>query len=40
MQCPACASPVLMGLAGVLDREPSTEEAQDSTYSYLTSLVA
>jgi hypothetical protein len=24
-QCPACASEVLMGLAGVLDRKPETK---------------
>ncbi len=37
-QCPACASEVLMGLAGVLNREVE----QDSTpqYGYETALVA
>jgi hypothetical protein len=37
-QCPACASEVLMGLAGVLDRE--VEEEQASTYGYFTAMVA
>jgi hypothetical protein len=27
MQCPACASEVLMGLAGVLDRKEESEES-------------
>jgi hypothetical protein len=39
-QCPACASPALMGLAGVLDRESAVEETQDTTYAYLTAMVA
>lgn len=40
-QCPACASEVLMGLAGVLDRESrAAEEERQSDYSYLTALVA
>ena len=39
-QCPACASSVLMNLAGVLDREPEVEEARGSAYSYLTAMVA
>jgi hypothetical protein len=39
-QCPACASEVLMGLAGVLDRESRAEEESESGYSYLTALVA
>jgi hypothetical protein len=28
MQCPACASEVLMGLAGVLDRKKKLEESK------------
>ena len=28
-QCPACASEVLMGLAGVLDREPELKVQQN-----------
>jgi len=42
-QCPACASEVLMGLAGVLDREagqqPKTAFAR-SSYPQLTAMVA
>ncbi len=37
-QCPACASEVLMSLAGVLDRE--VQEMPDSRYSYFPALVA
>jgi hypothetical protein len=39
-QCPACASPALLGLAGVLDRESEAEHTQEMTYSYLTEMVA
>lgn len=39
-QCPACASSVLMNLAGVLDRESAAQEAQESDYPYLTAMVA
>ena len=39
-QCPACASVVLMGLAGVLDRETREEEEREYGYSYLTAMVA
>jgi hypothetical protein len=38
MQCPACASAVVMGLAGVLDRE--FEEEVDESYSRRPALVA
>ncbi len=37
-QCPACASNVLMALAGVLDRE--IEEKRRPIYGYLTAMVA
>jgi ferredoxin len=37
-QCPACASEVLMGLAGVLNRE--VEQVPQSEYSYGPALVA
>src|SRR5712672_2880206 len=37
-QCPACASEVLMGLAGVLNRE--VEDAVQPNYSYVPALVA
>jgi len=37
-QCPACASEVLMGLAGVLDRE--LEEDLEASYSRRPALVA
>jgi len=37
-QCPACASAVLMGLAGVLDRE--LEDELEATYSRRPALVA
>jgi hypothetical protein len=37
-RCPACASEVLMGLAGVLDRE--VEEIPRQSYSYVTAMVA
>jgi hypothetical protein len=38
MQCPACASAVVLGLAGVLDRE--FEEEVDESYSHRPALVA
>ncbi len=38
-QCPACASEVLLGLAGVLDREVADPIPQES-YTYLPALVA
>ena len=38
-QCPACASEVLMGLAGILNREV-VEEVPRQTYSYVTAMVA
>jgi hypothetical protein len=37
-QCPACASEVLMGLAGVLDRD--VEEERMPIYGFLTAMVA
>jgi ferredoxin len=37
-QCPACASTVLLALAGVLDREP--EENEQSGYSQPSALAA
>jgi hypothetical protein len=37
-RCPACASEVLMGLAGVLNRE--VEEIPRQSYSYVTAMVA
>jgi hypothetical protein len=37
-QCPACASEVLMNLAGLLDREAT--EQQQSVYSWLSAVVA
>ncbi len=37
-QCPACASEVLMGLAGVLNRE--VEHVQQPHYAYGPALVA
>lgn len=45
-QCPACASAVLMNLAGVLDREVATEQKRTVAHAYprhmlkLTSMVA
>ncbi len=38
-QCPACASEVLLGLAGVLNREV-VEEIPAHSYSYVTAMVA
>ncbi len=37
-QCPACASEVLLGLAGILDRV--VEERPQAHYSYVPALVA
>lgn len=42
-QCPACASEVLMGLAGVLDREAREEPRSAfsrTSYPHLTAMVA
>jgi len=42
-QCPACASAVLMSLAGILDREAETarvDEESESNYSYYNQMVA
>lgn len=33
-QCPACASPVLLALANVLDRKPGSDSVLPSTYNY------
>jgi hypothetical protein len=38
-RCPACASEVLMGLAGILNREV-VDEVPGQVYSYVTSMVA
>lgn len=38
-RCPACASEVLMGLAGVLNREVA-EPVPQTKYSYVPALVA
>jgi hypothetical protein len=38
-RCPACASEVLMGLAGVLNREV-VEEMPHQSYSNVTAMVA
>ena len=38
-RCPACASEVLMGLAGILNREV-VEEVPRQSYSYVTAMVA
>ena len=38
-RCPACASEVLMGLAGVLNREV-VEEIPAHSYPYVTAMVA
>jgi hypothetical protein len=38
-RCPACASEVLMGLAGILNREV-VEEVSRQNYSYVTAMVA
>lgn len=37
-RCPACASEVLMGLAGILNRE--VEEVPRQNYSYVPAMVA
>jgi ferredoxin len=37
-QCPACASEVLLGLSGVLNRE--VEQVPQAEYSYAPALVA
>jgi predicted RNA-binding protein YlxR (DUF448 family) len=39
-QCPACASEVLMGLSGVLNREVEQVSVQRSQYKYGPALVA
>lgn len=38
-RCPACASEVLMGLAGILNREV-VEPIPATNYSYVTAMVA
>lgn len=37
-RCPACASEVLMGLAGILNRE--VQEVPAQSYSYTAAMVA
>ena len=39
VQCPACASEALMGLSGVLNREPD-ERAQRNSYSRVSVMAA
>ncbi len=42
-QCPACASEVLMGLAGVLDREPEASLSKvnlQMDYSHVSAMAA
>jgi hypothetical protein len=39
-RCPACASEVLMGLAGVLNREVVEEVVPAHSYPYVTAMVA
>lgn len=41
-RCPACASEVLMGLAGILNREVAVavEEMPRPSYSYVSTMVA
>jgi hypothetical protein len=39
-QCPACASEVLMGLSGVLNREVEAIPVQKPKYTYGPALVA
>jgi hypothetical protein len=39
VQCPACASEALMGLSGVLNREPD-ERAQRSSYARVSAMAA
>jgi hypothetical protein len=40
VRCPACASQVVMSLAGVLDREAQTKPERESDYPYITAMVA
>ncbi len=39
-QCPACASEVLMGLSGVLNREVESAPVHQQVYNYGPALVA
>lgn len=39
-RCPACASEVLMGLAGILNREVVSEALPEAAYNYRPALVA
>jgi len=39
-RCPACASEVLMGLAGILNREVVAESLPQSDYGFRPALVA
>jgi hypothetical protein len=40
MQCPACASEVVMALARVLDREAAEEEVQRPVLAFRTAMAA
>lgn len=39
-QCPACASPFLLSVAGVLDRAPEPEHDAQFTYAQVHSIAA
>ena len=39
-RCPACASEVLMGLAGVLNRETEPESPAPAPYTAVTRMIA
>lgn len=39
-RCPACASEVLLGLAGILNREEVDATIPASDYTYITAMVA
>jgi len=40
VQCPACASQVVMSLAAVLDREAQSRREPESAYPYIAAMVA
>jgi len=40
VQCPACASQVVMSLAGVLDRGAQPRQEAESAYPYIAAMVA
>lgn len=40
VQCPACASQVVMSLAGVLDRGAQTSRDVETDYPYIAAMVA